>query len=90
MQQYQELLVPAIIVIVPALIGLLKVASVAIPKPVIPVLVIGLGATLQLGAAYVTDSALSPTVAAAYGSASIGLRELIDQLNKLRKQAKPV
>ena len=83
MEGNAQLIQAAIIVGVPALIGALKVLTTSIPKRIIPAVVILMGAALQLCAAYVTQTELSPELAVVYGSASIGLREVLDQLRRL-------
>lgn len=82
MEGYEGLIQASIVVLVPALIGVLKVWTTILPKHFIPLIVIALGAGLQLAASYVTAADLSPAMAAVYGSASIGLRELLDQMKK--------
>lgn len=72
-----------IVVLVPMLVGLLKVLLPSLPKRAIPAIVIVGGGALQLGAAYGTGTAISPEWAAVLGASSIGLRELVDQARAL-------
>lgn len=69
--------------LVPLIIAGLKALIPRIPKVWLPVLAPLLGAAIDIAAYYAGVTAgASPVLAAALGSAGVGLREIVDQMKK--------
>ena len=63
----------------PVIVGLLKMASIKLPKRLIPLIVIVGGVALQFADSYLRGVPFDPSVAIALAAAAIGVREANDQ-----------
>ena len=82
------LMTPAIVIAVPLLVALLKRMIPAKWAPLYPVLAGALGPLLEYAGTYVTGQAAQPGNGLLMGMAGVALREVVDQLKKVR-QGKP-
>ena len=85
------LMTPAIVIAVPLLVTLLKRAIPAKWSPLYPVLAGALGPLLEYAGTYVTGLTAQPGNGLLMGMAGVALREVVDQLKKVRagKPASP-
>jgi hypothetical protein len=82
-----QLLTPIVLVVVPLLVAALKRAIPPGHAYLIPILATMLGAALDTLGQLVTANAITPGLGTAVGLASVGLREIVDQLRKASAQA---
>ncbi len=78
----QQLVLALIPVVVPMVIAGLKALAPRVPKRLLPILAPILGGMIDAGAAYLQGGAPNPVLAAALGSAGVGLREILDQMTR--------
>lgn len=69
-------------ILVPLLVWGVRSILPKIPKAALPILSPILGALLDALLAYIAGGQWSPIAGAALGAAGVGLREIVDQLNK--------
>ena len=84
MLDWQSLMGPVVIALVPIIVALLKKLIPESMSWLFPVLATVLGAALDTLSQYTTGISRGPAAGAALGLAGVGLREVIDQLRKPR------
>lgn len=76
------LLLTIIPLLVPIVVAIGKSLLPKVPTWVLPILAPALGALIDYLGSLATGAAASPVIAAALGSAGVGLREIVDQIKQ--------